>query len=88
MGKLNIKINGKDFEAEEGSTILDVARANGIHIPTLCYPPQLSIHGGCRICMVEVKGLPKPVTSCTTPITKDMDITSRFVLVYLYRTTM
>lgn len=88
MGKLNIKINGKDFEAEEGSTILDVARANGIHIPTLCYHPQLSIHGGCRICMVEVKGLPKPVTSCTTPITKDMDIQTDTHVVIKQRETV
>jgi NADH dehydrogenase/NADH:ubiquinone oxidoreductase subunit G len=74
MNRINLRINGRDFEAEEGSTILDVAKANGIHIPTLCYHPQLSIHGGCRMCMVEVSGLPKPVTACTTHITRDMDV--------------
>jgi len=88
MGKLNIKINGREIEAEEGSTILDVAKANGIYIPTLCHHPQLSLQGACRICMVEVKGLPKPVTSCTTPISKDMDVQTDTPVVIKQRETV
>nr|AKQ04834.1 NAD-dependent formate dehydrogenase subunit alpha, selenocysteine-containing, formate dehydrogenase alpha subunit [uncultured delta proteobacterium Rifle_16ft_4_minimus_809] len=88
MGKFNIKINGREMEAEEGNTILDVAKANGIYIPTLCHHPQLSVQGACRICMVEVKGLPKPVTSCTTPIAKDMDIQTDTPVVIKQRETV
>jgi len=57
---LNVKINGKDFQAPEGSTILEVAKENGYHIPTLCHfkinDEGLCNHPvGCRVCVVEVK---------------------------------
>lgn len=88
MAKVKISINNREFETEEGKTILDVARANGIYIPTLCYHPKLSIYGGCRICVVEVKGLPKPVTSCTTPITNGMEVTTDTETVQKMRKTV
>jgi len=48
-----IKINGKEIEAKEGSTILDVAKSEGIDIPTLCHHEALKPYGGCRLCVVE-----------------------------------
>lgn len=53
---VKIKIDEKDCPAEEGMTVLQVARANGIRIPTLCYHPSLKPSGSCRLCVVEVPG--------------------------------
>jgi len=60
-----LTINGQIVETETGSTILEAARNAGIIIPTLCYHKDLSLFGGCRLCVVEVKGEPRPVTACT-----------------------
>lgn len=51
-------INGKKIIAEPGMTILQAARANGIHIPTLCDHPVLKPVGACRVCLVEVEKTP------------------------------
>jgi len=55
-------------------TILEIAQENGIEIPTLCYIPELSPIGACRICVVEVEGSKTLVGSCHTPITQGMVI--------------
>ncbi len=69
-----ITINNEQYEAQSGQTILDVARENGIEIPTLCYSPHLSITGACRICVVEDKKTDKLVASCHTPVQDGMVI--------------
>jgi len=69
---MNITINGKVCEAVEGQTILDVARANGFTIPTLCHLPGLTPTGACRICVVEVEGMRNLVTACSSPVTAGM----------------
>jgi len=65
--KITVTINGKTCDGEQGQTILDVARANDITIPTLCHLKGLTPWGGCRLCIVEIEGSPKTVPSCTTP---------------------
>ena len=67
-------IDGRAIEAPENTTILIAARSAGITIPTLCYHPRLTPFGGCRLCIVEVKGMPRPVTSCTTTVSEGMEI--------------
>jgi len=57
-------INGKEVKAEKDNTILEVAKKNNIKIPTLCYDENLSIFGGCRLCLVEL-GNGKLVTACS-----------------------
>ena len=74
MGELRVVIDGNKVGADEGMTILDAAEKCGIEIPTLCHRPELSPHGGCRICVVEVEGSPRLVASCHTPIEKGMVI--------------
>ena len=69
---MQIKINGKEAEAKEGETILEVARRNKIYIPTLCYHPDLKPEGRCRVCLVEVNK--KLVTSCNTKVEDKMEI--------------
>ncbi len=60
-----LTINGTLVEAPEGATILEAARQAGITIPTLCHHPDLTPFGGCRLCVVELKGERRPVASCT-----------------------
>ncbi len=66
---ITLTIDGQKMEALEGSTILEVARENGIEIPTLCYHEALEPYGGCRLCVVELetaKGS-RLVASCVHP---------------------
>ena len=61
-----LKVDGKEFEVESGTTVLQVAEANGIEIPHYCYHPALEIVGSCRMCLVQVEGMPKLQVSCNT----------------------
>ena len=65
-------MNGAPVSGREGMTILEVARENGIDIPTLCYLEDLPPVGACRLCVVEVEGSRTLVGSCHTPITEGM----------------
>lgn len=69
---VNITINNRHIAVPPGSTILQAARAAGIHIPVLCEFPGLEAVGACRICLVEVEKSPKPVAACTTPVVEGM----------------
>jgi formate dehydrogenase alpha subunit len=73
---MNVTINGQTFEYRPGQTILDVARDNGVEIPTLCHHPDLSLDGSCRLCMVEVEGRGAPVAACMQPATDGMSVTT------------
>src|SRR5690554_3473007 len=73
---LKIKLNGKEIEVEEEKTILEVARENGIDIPTLCHDEELKPYGSCWVCSVQVKGRRGFVTSCGTEVTDGMEITT------------
>ena len=70
--KVRLVIDGIETEAERGATIMQAADALGIHIPRLCYHPQLSIIGACRVCIVEVEGQRNPVASCAFPVAEGM----------------
>lgn len=67
---VNIKINGIECSVEEGTTILEAARKNGIRIPTLCWLKDINEIGACRICMVEMTGARSLIASCMYPISK------------------
>jgi len=70
--KVRLIIDGKQITARLGETVLEVAREAGIYIPSLCYDPDLEPLGSCRLCLVEIEGMPKPVTACTTPVAHGM----------------
>ncbi len=72
--KVKVTIDGKELEVEKGKTILEAARENGIYIPTLCYHENLKPNVSCRLCIVEIEGYDKPVTSCNTPVEDGMVI--------------
>lgn len=67
-----LQINGVDVVGALGQSILDVARENGVEIPTLCYIDGLSTWGGCRLCLVEVAGANRLLPACTTAVTESM----------------
>jgi predicted molibdopterin-dependent oxidoreductase YjgC len=72
---VNLTIDGRAIQAKPGSTILEVAKENGIFIPFLCYHPALKPIGSCRICVVDVKpGPPRPIPACATTVTEGMEV--------------
>ncbi len=71
---VKITINNKEIYAQEGTTILEAARANGINIPTLCYLKDINEIGACRMCLVEIEGENRLAASCNTPVENGMVI--------------
>ena len=74
---LNLTIDGKAITARPDQAILEVARENGIHIPTLCYQKRLTLIKSCRICLVDVEGAEMPMASCATPVVDGMVVHTR-----------
>ena len=74
MAEVAVTIDGIKVSGHEGMTILELARENGINIPTLCYQLDLPPVGACRLCVVEVEGSRTLVGACYTPITEGMII--------------
>ncbi|MGM0548099.1 MAG: NADH-dependent [FeFe] hydrogenase, group A6 [Bacillota bacterium] len=77
MNKVKLTIDKKTIEVEEDSTVLDAAKEVGIEIPTLCYHPDLSLHGACRVCVVEDEENGNLLASCATPVRDGMEINTR-----------
>jgi NADH-quinone oxidoreductase subunit G len=69
---VEIEIDGKKVEAQEGSMVLDAANRIGTYIPHFCYHKKLSIAANCRMCLVDVEKAPKPVPACATPVVQGM----------------
>ena len=57
-------VDGKEVDVPAEYTLLQACEAAGAEIPRFCYHERLSIAGNCRMCLVELKGSPKPVASC------------------------
>jgi formate dehydrogenase alpha subunit len=71
---IKLTIDGKSIQAEPNSTVMEAALASGIDIPRLCFHPDLSVSGGCRLCLVEVEGYENPTTSCGLACQPGMNI--------------
>ncbi len=71
---LNIEIDGRKVEVENGGTVMDAASKLGIYIPHFCYHKKLSIAANCRMCLVQVEKAPKPLPACATPATEGMKV--------------
>ena len=69
---VNLKIDNKEICVEEGTTILEAARQNGIDIPTLCFLKEINEVGDCRMCIVEVEGRKGFATSCIQKVEEGM----------------
>jgi formate dehydrogenase alpha subunit len=74
---ITLTIDGKTIQAAPGQNVLQVALENGIEIPHLCYHPELSISGGCRLCLVEIEDRSQPVPSCDLTCTDGLVVTTQ-----------
>ena len=74
---LTLTIDGKEITAEPGKTLLEVARANGIDIPTICFHEATTANALCRICVVEVEGMRLLQPACIVQAAKDMKVQTR-----------
>ncbi|MFZ0450799.1 MAG: 2Fe-2S iron-sulfur cluster-binding protein [Desulfatiglandaceae bacterium] len=84
MKKTSITINENHYEAEEGMTVLEVLRLNGIGVPTLCYHKALRPIGACKLCAVEVKGKtdkPRVMLSCILKAREGLELKTESPLV-------
>jgi NADH dehydrogenase/NADH:ubiquinone oxidoreductase subunit G len=71
---VKLKINGQEITAPAGSSILETARQNNILVPHFCYHPHLPVVGNCRMCQVDVEGIPKLQIACATPVREGMAV--------------
>ena len=71
---ISIKINGIPFFSQSSISILDACKNFGVNIPRFCYHELLSVSGNCRMCLVEVEGLEKPIASCVAEVEPNMSI--------------
>jgi bidirectional [NiFe] hydrogenase diaphorase subunit len=74
LPQIPVSIDGKALTAGPNQTILQVARKAGIDVPVLCEMDGLSTVGACRLCLVEVEGVPKLLPACTTPVAANQKI--------------
>lgn len=74
MEQIILSLDGSQVTGRPGTTILELAQQNGIHIPTLCHDPHLIPVGACRVCLVENEATGALVASCVTPIAPGMVI--------------
>ena len=65
--KVRLTIDGRAVVVDEGTNILQAAARAGVEIPRFCYHPGLQVEGNCRMCLVEIEGLPKLELSCSNP---------------------
>jgi NADH-quinone oxidoreductase subunit G len=72
-----ITVDGKSIDAKPGQMVLQACNDAGVHIPQYCYHPGLSIVASCRICLVEVEGIPKLVPACQTPVRDGMVVAAK-----------
>ncbi len=73
---VNLKIDGKDVQVNEGTNLIDAAATAGVHIPNLCYMKGMKGIGACRLCLVEVEGSKAPVIACNTKVKEGMSVTT------------
>jgi NADH-quinone oxidoreductase subunit G len=70
---IQLTVDGREIQATEGAMLVDAAKFGDIEIPYFCYEPKLGQPvGACRMCLVEIEGIPKLQTSCSTPVKDGM----------------
>lgn len=86
--QINLKIDNINIVAKPHQTILEIARKNGINIPTLCFLKDVVESGNCRVCVVEIKGAKNLATACNTEAVNGMEVftSSNKVLEYRKKT--
>src|SRR5271170_5121748 len=77
----NIEINKKEISVNKNLTILQAIEKSGIKVPRFCFHEKLSIAGNCRMCLVEVEKINKPIASCAITVNDNMQIFTNTILV-------
>ena len=72
--KISLLIDDMPIQVQEGTTIMDAAEQLGIRIPRLCYHPDLSLAGSCRVCIVDVKGMGYYLAACSSQVWEGMEV--------------
>jgi len=73
---VNLTINSEKLKVAEGKTVLEAAKQAGVYIPSMCFDPDLTPYGACRLCQVEVRrnGYSMVTTACNCPVEEGMVI--------------
>jgi len=74
---IEIELDGKKLDVAEGSTVMHAAEQAGTYIPHFCYHKKLSIAASCRMCLVEVEKMPKPMPACATTVAPGMVVRTK-----------
>ena len=74
---VTIEVDGRKLQAKAGAMLIEVTDAAGISVPRFCYHKKLSISANCRMCLVEVEKVPKPLPACATPVNEGMKVHTR-----------
>ncbi|MCB1178019.1 MAG: (2Fe-2S)-binding protein, partial [Leptospiraceae bacterium] len=74
---VKIKIDGTEFEVDESKNLIDAVKEVGVDIPYFCYHPDLSIVGMCRMCLIQIEGVPKIQAACNTPVKEGLSIITK-----------
>jgi len=84
-GSIQLTMDGQVLEVPEGFTLMDVAEEAGIHIPNLCHLKGYKGIGACRLCLVEVAGLKRPMAACTTRAKDGMEVSTQTEVLQRHR---
>ncbi|MFN3616521.1 MAG: NADH-quinone oxidoreductase subunit NuoG [Aquabacterium sp.] len=74
---VEIEIDGRKVQCQEGSMVMHAAEQSGTYIPHFCYHKKLSIAANCRMCLVDIEKAPKPMPACATPVTQGMIVRTK-----------
>ena len=74
---VEIEIDGRKVQAQEGAMLIRAAEENGTFIPHFCYHKKLSVAANCRMCLVDIEKAPKPMPACATPVTQGMIVRTK-----------
>ena len=74
---IEIELDGKPVSVNEGSVVMHAADVAGVYIPHFCYHKKLSIAANCRMCLVDIEKMPKPMPACATPVTNGMVVRTK-----------
>ena len=77
MSEIEIEIDGQLVKANQGDSIINIADREGIEVPRFCYHKKLSVAANCRMCLVDVEGVPKAQPACSTPAANGMKINTK-----------
>src|SRR5918997_3536626 len=79
-------LDGRSASAQEGELLVHAAARHGVFIPTLCHDDKLDPYGGCRLCVVDVEGSPRPLPACATRVAAGLVVSTNSAVPQFRRT--